>query len=73
MSCLVEYFYLILQTTSSGHLPCGLGDGIFVESTVIMSIKIDHDATRDDKRLRSPLNSIKQPVELQNRNFFNNS
>ena len=69
MSGLVDYLYSILQPTPSGHLPCGLDDGIFVESAVIMSTKLNHEASRDEKRLRLRLNSIRQPVELQYGNF----
>ena len=50
MSGLVDYLYSILQPTPSGHLPCGLGDGIFVESAVIMSTKLNHETSRDEKR-----------------------
>ena len=40
MSGLIDYLYNILTPTSSGGLPCGLGDGIFSQSAVLMSTKI---------------------------------
>lgn len=52
MSGLADYFYLILEPISSSYLLCGLGDGIFFDSAVIMSINIDQNKSRDKKRLR---------------------
>ena len=40
MSVLIDYLYNILTPLSSGGLPCGLGDGIFSQSAVLMSTKI---------------------------------
>jgi len=64
MSGLVNYVHRILPDTPSGPLPCGVGNVIFVECAVIMSTKIDKHASRDEKRSRKRLVSIRQPVEL---------
>ena len=50
MSGLIEYLYQILIPTSSGGLPCGLGDGIFAQSAVLMSTKIPQQASANDKK-----------------------
>ena len=52
MNGLVDYLYSILESNPTSHLPYGLGDGVFVKSAVIMSTKIDHNTSIDEKRLR---------------------
>ena len=71
MSGLIEYLYLILKPTSSGALPCGLGDGIFAQSQVLMSTKMNADAGVNDRKIMNRLHSVRQPVELQFGHFFN--
>ena len=71
MSGLIEYLYQILTPTSSGGLPCGLGDGIFSQSQVLMSTKMDTNAGLNDRRVMNRLHSVRQPVELQYGHFFN--
>ena len=71
MSGLIQYLYNILTPTSSGGIPCGLGDGIFSQSAVLMSTKLSNQAGVSDRRVMHRLHSIRQPVELQYGNFFN--
>ena len=71
ISGLIEYLYQILIPTSSGGLSCGLGDGIFAQSAVLMSTKISQQASANDRKVMNRLHSVRQPVELQYGNFFN--
>ena len=64
ISGLINYAYCILSATPSSHLPCGLGYGILVASAALMLIHMDEYASRDEKRSRNRLASIRQPVEL---------
>ena len=70
MSGLEDYLFAVLDHDRNGNLPCGLADGIFSESTVMMTTKIRVGADLDERRLYKRLASIRQPIELQYGNFF---
>ena len=70
MSGLEEYILSVLEPDDNGKIPCGLADGIFSGSVVIMTKKVHNGASSNDKRLYKNLSSIRQPVELQYGLFF---
>ena len=49
MSGIIDYLYRVLIPTSVGSLPCGLGDGIFSQSAVLMSTKLSPHASMNTK------------------------
>ena len=51
MSGLEDYLFAVLEVDRNGNLPCGLADGIFTESAVMMTTKVRVGADMDEQRL----------------------
>ena len=66
-----DFVFPVLEEDEHGLLPCGLADGIFGESAMIMTTNVRDGASEDKKRLYYRLKSIWQPIELIYGHFFN--
>ena len=58
LSGLDDYLFVVLELDENNNLPCGLADGIFIESAVLMTTKTRPDAGNDERRLFRRLASI---------------
>ena len=71
LSGMEDFMFAVLEEDEHGLLPCGLADGIFGESAMIMTMNVRDGASEDEKRLYYRLKSIRQPIELIYGHFFN--